>query len=326
MTLSYELPDLAGRSIVVTGTTSGLGLALSGELAAAGARVLMTVRDAERGAVAVEQVRARGSAEAVLLDLADLGSVRAAAADIRERTGDRVDVLINNAAVSLGPHERTRDGFELQIGTNHLGPAALTWLLMPALRAAGSPERPSRVVTTSSLGHRTGGLDLTDLHWERRRYSPTRAYGASKVANLLFAAELDRRLRLAGDPVLSVAAHPGLTSSELLNNALARRNTWRARLLVGPDRFLSQPVATGIRPQLLAATGPVSGGSYLGPTGPFEIRGPAGPARRSATAQDPVLARALWEITASATGVAPDPGGQAGASPAQGAEMPGQDR
>ncbi|GAA3543692.1 SDR family NAD(P)-dependent oxidoreductase [Amycolatopsis ultiminotia] len=304
-------PDLAGRTVVVTGTTSGLGLALSRVLAGAGARVLMTVRDTERGAAAVERVRAgidgEGSAETVLLDLADLASVRAAAADIRARTGDRVDVLINNAAVSLGPPARTRDGFELQIGTNHLGPAALTWLLMPALRAAGSFGRPARVVTTSSLGHRTGGLDLTDLHWQRRRYSTTRAYGASKLANLLFAAELDRRLRRAGDPVLSVAAHPGLTASELLNNALARGRTWRARLLVLPDRYLSQPVADGIAAQLLAATGPVRGGDYLGPTGPFEIRGPAGPARRSATAKDPALARELWQRTATATGVVPDP-------------------
>lgn len=312
MAQSHEpLPDLAGRTIVVTGTTSGLGLALSAALAGAGARVLMTVRDAERGAAAVEQVRAglkgRGSAEAVMLDLADLASVRAAAADVRERTGDRVDVLINNAAVSLGPHDRTRDGFELQIGTNHLGPAALTWLLMPALRAAGDPELPSRVVTTSSLGHRTGGLDLTDPHWDRRRYSPTLAYGASKLANVLFAAELDRLLRLTGDPVLSVAAHPGLTASELLNNSLTRGGTWRARLLVIPDRLLSQPVAAGIAPQLRAATGPVRGGDYVGPTGPFETRGPAGPARRSATARDPELARKLWEFTAAVTGVAPDP-------------------
>lgn len=312
MTQSYEyLPDLTGRTIVVTGTTSGLGLALSGALAGAGARVLMTVRDVERGAAAVERVRAGidgpGSAEAVRLDLADLASIRTAAALIRDRTGDRVDVLVNNAAVSLGPQARTRDGFELQIGTNHLGPAALTWLLMPALRAAGAPERPSRVVTTSSIGHRTGGLDLTDLHWERRRYSPTLAYGASKLAGLLFAAELERRLRSAGDPVLSVAAHPGLTASELLNNALARGRTWRARLLVLPDRILSQPVAAGVEPQLLAATGPVRGGDYLGPTGPFEVRGPAGPARRSAAAQDPVLARRLWDLTAAATGVAPEP-------------------
>ncbi|MEV5713054.1 hypothetical protein AB0L41_04115 [Amycolatopsis mediterranei] len=182
MTVSHEVPDLTGRTIVVTGTTSGLGLALSGALAAAGARVLMTVRDAARG------------------------------------------------------------------------------------------------------------------------------------ANVLFSAELDRRLRLAGDPVLSIAAHPGLTASDLLNNALARGTTWKARLLVLPDRWVAQPVAAGIRPQLLAATGPVRGGAYLGPTGPFEIRGPAGPARRSAAAQDPVLARELWQVTATATGVTPDPGLRSAAS------------
>ncbi|ASO20598.1 NAD(P)-dependent dehydrogenase (short-subunit alcohol dehydrogenase family) [Actinoalloteichus hoggarensis] len=306
------LPDLTDRTIVITGTTSGLGLALSAALAGAGARVLMTVRDADRGAAAVARVRAgldgRGSAEAVLLDLADLASVRTAADDVRERTEDRVDVLINNAAVSLGPREQTRDGFELQIGTNHLGPAALTWLLMPALRAAGRAESPARVVTTSSLGHRTGRLDLADLHWERRRYSPTLAYGASKLANLLFAAELDRRSRRAGDPVLSVAAHPGLTTSELLNNGLARGGGLRARLYVIPDRLLSQPVAVGIRPQLLAAVGRVRGGDYVGPTRLFETRGPAGLARRSAAARDSVLADGLWESTAALTGVTPDPG------------------
>jgi len=307
------LPDLTGRTVVVTGTTSGLGLALSGALTSAGARVLMTVRDLDRGAAALERVRdgskGTGHVETVLLDLADLKSVRAAAADIRDRTDDHVDVLINNAAVSLGPHDRTRDGFELQIGTNHLGPAALTWLLMPAIRAAGTPGRPSRVVTTSSLGHRTGGLDLTDLHWERRRYSPTLAYGASKLANLLFTAELDRRLRQAGDPVLSVAAHPGLTKSELLENALARGGTWRSRLLRLPDRITSQPVSVGILPQLAAAFGPVHGADYLGPTRLFETRGPAGPARRSATAADPVLAGQLWAATAAATNVVPDPAG-----------------
>jgi NAD(P)-dependent dehydrogenase (short-subunit alcohol dehydrogenase family) len=311
-TSPFALPDLTGHTIVVTGTTSGLGLALSVKLAAAGARLLMTVRNAERGATAAEQVRAgirgSGSAETIMLDLADLASVADAAADIRHRTGDRVDVLINNAAVSLGPHQHTRDGFELQIGTNHLGPAALTWLLMPALRAAGSRERPSRVVTTSSLGHRSGGLDLTDLNWQRRRYSPTGAYGASKLANLLFAAELDRRLRQTADPIMSVAAHPGLSQSDLLNNSLARRSTWKARLLVLPDRILSQPVSAGIEPQLLAATGPVRGGDYVGPTGLFEMRGPAGPARRSSKAEDVALARELWQITADLTKVEPDPG------------------
>ncbi|BBG01245.1 MULTISPECIES: SDR family NAD(P)-dependent oxidoreductase [Pseudonocardia] len=302
----YPLPDLAGRTVLVTGTTSGLGLALSGALAGAGARVLMAARDTNRGQLAAE----RAGGELVLLDLADLSSVRSAALEIRERTGDRLDVLVNNAGVAMGPRAETTDGFELQIGTNHLGPAALTWLLMPALRAAGDREQPSRVVTTTSLGHRTGRLDVDDLHWRARRYSPNAAYGASKLANLLFAAELDRRLRLAGDPVLSVAAHPGMTESSLLANSFRRggRGAWKGHVYGLLDRWLVQPVEQGIGPQLAAATGPVHGGDHIGPSGPGEMHGPPGPARRSTAAQDPVLAGRLWHVTAAATGITPDPG------------------
>lgn len=302
----YPLGDLTGRTVLVTGTTSGLGLAASTALARAGARVLMTARDRERGAAAVAQVG--HAAELVLLDLADLASVRAAAAQVRERTGDRLDVLLNNAGVAMGPRRATADGFELQIGTNHLGPAALTWLLMPALRTAGDPDRPSRVVTTTSLGHRSGGLDLTDLHWTRRRYGPNAAYGASKLANLLFAAELDRRLRLAADPVVSVAAHPGMTESSLLSNSFRRGAGALSWWFVPWDRWLTSPVSEGVGPQLAAAAGPVHGGDFLGPSGPFELHGPPGPARRSGAAGDPVLAGRLWHVTASATGVTPDPG------------------
>ncbi|MEJ8277369.1 SDR family NAD(P)-dependent oxidoreductase [Pseudonocardia spirodelae] len=301
----HPVPDQTGRTVVVTGTTSGLGRALAAALARAGARVLMTARDEARGRAAA----AEAGGELVLLDLADLGSVRAAAARIRERTGDTVDVLVNNAGVAMGPRAATADGFELQIGTNHLGPAALTWLLMPALRAAGDAERPSRVVTTSSLGHHGARLDVDDLHRRRRRYSPTAAYGASKLANLLFAAELDRRLRLAGDPVLSVAAHPGMTESSLLANAVRRAGggPW-SRVALAAERLVVQPVADGIAPQLAAATGPVHGGDYLGPTGQGGTRGPAGPARRSAAARDAVLAGRLWQVTAAETGITPDPG------------------
>ncbi|MBP2367180.1 SDR family NAD(P)-dependent oxidoreductase [Pseudonocardia parietis] len=302
----HPLPDLTGRTVLVTGTTSGLGAALSAAFAGAGARVLMTARDTARGQAAAE----RAGGELVLLDLADLASVRTAAAEVRDRTGDRLDILVNNAGVAMGPRAATADGFELQIGTNHLGPAALTWLVMPALRAAGDHEQPSRVVTTSSLGHAMGRLDPTDLYRTRRRYSPNGAYGASKLANLLFTAELDRRLRLAGDPVLSVAAHPGMTESSLLANSFRRggRGAWKGRIYSLPDRWLVQPVEDGTAPQLAAATGPVHGGDYLGPSGPGELRGPAGPARRSAAAQDPVLAGRLWRATAAATGVTPDPG------------------
>ncbi|ALE78053.1 protochlorophyllide oxidoreductase [Pseudonocardia sp. AL041005-10] len=300
------LPDLSGRTVVVTGTTSGLGRALAARFVRAGARVQMTARDEVRGRAAAREA----GGELVLLDLADLASVRAAAAEIRERTGDRVDVLVNNAGVAMGPRAETADGFELQIGTNHLGPAALTWLLLPALRGAGDPECPARVVSTSSLGHRSARLDLEDLHWRRRRYSPLLAYGASKLANLLFASELDRWLRMTGDPVLSVAAHPGMTASSLLANGFRRAGGGglRARALLAAERLVVQPVEDGIAAQWAAATGPVHGGDYLGPSGPAEAHGPAGSARRSAAAQDPVLAGRLWQVTAAATGITPDPG------------------
>ncbi|MET0191598.1 MAG: oxidoreductase [Pseudonocardia sediminis] len=302
------LDELSGRSVLVTGANSGLGLAASAALVRAGARVLMAVRDPERGRAAIDTLPGGpGTAELVTLDLADLTSVRFAAADVRERTGDRLDALLNNAGVAMGPLLHTTDGFELQIGTNHLGPAALTWQLMPALRGAGAPDRPSRVVTTSSLGHRSAALDVDDLGWEHRRYRPTAAYGASKLANLLFAAELDRRLRLSGDPVVSVAAHPGMTESQLLGNGLQRGSTLAAQVFRPTERLLTQPVEDGVAPQLAALASPVHGGDYLGPTGVGEIHGPPGPARRSKPAQDPDLAARLWRVTAHVTGVRPDP-------------------
>jgi NAD(P)-dependent dehydrogenase (short-subunit alcohol dehydrogenase family) len=298
-----DLPDLTGRTVLVTGATSGLGEASVRALARTGARVLMTARDTARGrAVAPDGV------EVVELDLADLSSVRKAAAEVRERTGDTLDVLMNNAGVMGTPYLRTVDGFELQIGTNHLGHAALTWLLMPALRAAGTTDRPSRVVVLASLAHRGGSLDLDDLNWERRAYRPDRAYSASKLADLLFAAELDRRLRAAGDPVISVAAHPGLTNTQLLGNSLRRRGRL-AGMLAGPFNALTtQSVERGVLPQLNAgfADG-VRGGDYIGPGGPAETRGFPAPARRSATAQDPGIARSLWAVTADLTSVRPDP-------------------
>lgn len=300
------LPDLSGRTVLVTGATSGLGLASAVAFAGAGARVLMTARDPERGRAALERVS--GQAELVDLDLADLGSVRDAAADVRKRTGDRLHVLMNNAGVMATPRGSTVDRFELQIGTNHLGPAALTWLLMPALRGAGAADDPARVVTVSSIAHNRGGLDPDDLNFERRRYSPAAGYGASKLANLLFTAELDRRLRAAGDPVISVAAHPGSTQSELLGNSLRQRSALLGRLARPINAVVTQPVRTGVLPQLAAATSPqVRGGDYIGPRGPFEVAGRPGPARRSGAARDADLARRLWDATAAATGVEPDP-------------------
>ena len=300
------MPDQSGRTVLVTGATSGLGLASATALARAGARVLLTARDPARGRRALERVRRAGpDAELVELDLADLESVRRAAADVRERTGDALHVLMNNAGVMGVPLGATLDGFETQIGTDHLGPAALTWLLMPALRGAG----PARVVTVSSLAHRGPGLDVDDLNFARRPYHPARAYAAAKLANLLFTAELDRRLRAAGERVLSVAAHPGLTDTQLLANSLAQRGG-RPLAALGDavNKVVTQPVRTGVLPQLYAATADgVRGGDYIGPGRFGETRGHPAPARRSAAARDVELAARLWTATAEATGVAPDP-------------------
>lgn len=312
-----DMPDQTGRTVLVTGATSGLGLHSAAALAAAGARVLLTARNPERGRAAVAHVQhASGhGAELVDLDLADLDSVRRAAADVRERTGDALHVLMNNAGVMGTPPRMTVDGFELQIGTNHLGHAALTWLLMPALRGA-TAERPSaprsaraaRVVTLSSLAHRGGGLDVDDLNFERRAYVAGRAYSQSKLANLVFAAELDRRLRSSGADVISVAAHPGLTDTELLANSVRQRSPLLAMFSIPLNKVFTQNVRTGMLPQLYAATAPdVDGGDYVGPGGIGELIGHPAPARRSAAARDEALARRLWDVTAEATGVVPDP-------------------
>ncbi|SDH13914.1 SDR family NAD(P)-dependent oxidoreductase [Pseudonocardia oroxyli] len=271
-----DVPDLTGRTVLVTGATSGLGRATAEILAARGARVLATGRDVSRLPAGVEPVE---------LDLADQASVRAAAAAIR----DPIDVLVNNAGVMGTPPTYTVDGFELQIATNHLGPAALTWLLLPQV---------TRVVTVSSLAHRGGGLDPDDLHFRRRPYRASVAYAQSKLANLLFTAELARH------GVFAVAAHPGLADTALHANSLRRRGL--GGLARPVNAVLCQRVERGVLPQLYAAVGPVAPGDYVGPRGLGETRGYPGPARRSAAAQDPALARRLWDATVAETGVTPD--------------------
>lgn len=298
-----EIGDQSGRTVLVTGATSGLGLASATALGTAGARVLLGVRDPVRGAEALLQVP---NGELVALDLADLDSVRRAAAEVRALTGDALHVLMNNAGVMGTPPGITVDGFETQIGTNHLGHAALTWLLMPALRGAGR----ARVVTVSSLAHRGPGLDVDDLHFARRPYLAARAYSQSKLANLLFALELDRRLRAAGDDVISVAAHPGLTDTALLSTSVrARSGAWLVLPLARVvNAVVTQRVERGMLPQLYAAVSPqVSGGDYVGPGGPGESRGYPAPARLGTAARDVALAARLWEVTATETGVTPDP-------------------
>src|SRR5688572_27093062 len=231
-----DLPSQAGRTVVITGATSGIGQAAAAELARAGARVVLAVRNTERG----ERLAADlpGGAEARPLDLTDLASVRAFA----QAWEDPIDVLINNAGVMAVPEGRTKDGFETQIGTNHLGHFALTGLLLGHVR--------DRVVQIASGAHRMGKIDLEDLNWERRRYSRWPAYGQSKLANLLFVHELQRRLAAAGSPVRAVAAHPGIAATELQGRT---GNPILHRLLALGNLF-SQSGEQGAWPTLFAAT------------------------------------------------------------------------
>lgn len=291
-----DIVDQTGRTVVITGANSGLGLRAATVLAGRGARVIMACRNVERSA----PVAASVGAELVSLDLTDLSSVAAAAEDIRERTGDHVDVLINNGGITLPPFRRTVDGFESVFGTNHLGHAALTWQLMPALR--------ERVVTVASIAHRLKGLDLDDPNFERRPYRMNQAYSQSKAANLIFAIELDRRLRAVGSPVRSIAAHPGMTNTDLFPNAMRSRG----KLLVAASRALNamitQSVERGTVPVLFAAAAEeAAGGGYYGPSGPFELAGGVAEARKSKTAADASTGKALWELSARLTGVTPNP-------------------
>lgn len=311
-----DIPQQAGRTALITGANSGIGLRVAQVLAERGARVLLACRSADRGATAVRSVNdaalAAGvdaTAELVVLDLADLRSVRAAAEQVRAATGDELDLLVNNAGVMMTPHRTTVDGFELQLGTNHLGHAALTWLLMPALRA-----RPAaRVVTLSSTAARAGRIRTADLNFEHRTYQPMAAYGQAKLANLMFAQELDRRARSAGMDLVSVAAHPGYTATKLVSNmAGSRGNSPLATAIeffgeLG-SRYVAQSVDQGSLPTLYAATSPnVRGGEYFGPDGMFEVRGWPARARPPKAAEDTDVAARLWEATAHLTGVTPDP-------------------
>ncbi len=301
-----DVADQAGRTVLVTGANSGLGLQTALVLAERGATVLMACRDQQRGRAVVERVRARsGGADATLiqLDLADLTSVRKAADEVRAITGDRLDVLVNNAGVMASPPRLTADGFELQIGTNHLGHAALTWLLAPALVPG------ARVVTVSSLAHRGGGLDVDDLNFERRRYGPVAAYSASKLANLLFTFELDRRARGLGRNLFAVAAHPGLTYTELASTTTRMHLPAPfVQVVRWGNKLISQSVAAGALPQLYAATAAdVRSGEYFGPSRLGQTRGAPGRVAASAAARNEHTAGLLWERTAELTGVTPDP-------------------
>ncbi len=272
--------------MIVTGANSGLGRATTKALAGAGARVVMGVRDLDRGHAVAASIA--GKTEVRELDLADLASVRRFA----EGWSEPVDVLINNAGVMAVPNGKTKDGFEMQFGTNHLGHFALTNLLLPQIT--------DRVVTVSSTAHRMGKIDLEDLNWESRPYKPWGAYGQSKLANLLFTLELQRRLHTDGLALRAMAAHPGLSATNLQSRPggkLARGVSTIASKVIGQNEDM------GALPQLFAATQDLPGASYVGPDGFAEQRGHPTLVSRSAAASDVAMAEKLWAASESLTKV-----------------------
>ncbi len=284
---SSSLPDQTGRTVIVTGANSGIGRAAAQALAGAGARVVLAVRSTDKGDAAAATID--GDAEVRRLDLASLDSIHEFAAGW---DGD-IDLLINNAGVMAPPLTRTADGFELQFGTNHLGHFALTNLLLDRITR--------RVVTVSSTGHRIGSIDFDDPNWERRSYVAWRAYGQSKLANLLFTAELQRRLDDAGSPVLATAAHPGYAATNLQFHS--ERRVLDLLGAIG-NRLIAQDEHGGALPTLYAATADIPGDSFAGPGGFMEQRGPAKLVGRSGAARDEDAARRLWELSERLTGVA----------------------
>jgi len=276
------MPDLSGRTAIVTGATSGLGTETARGLAGAGARVVFAVRDPEKGRMVAEGIE--GETEVMTLDLADLASVRAFAEGV---TFD-VDLLINNAGIMAVPEGRTADGFESQFGTNHLGHFELTRLLLPRVR--------DRVVTVSSDLARRGEIDLDDLNWETRPYRRWGAYSQSKLANLLFTAELQRRLDADASPVRALAAHPGAARTELQSTGHRLQDLAMKSLM-----FIAPDAERGALPTLFAAVSDLPGGSYVGPDGRMGTRRSPKVVEPPPDANDPGLARALWERSVELT-------------------------
>jgi NAD(P)-dependent dehydrogenase (short-subunit alcohol dehydrogenase family) len=282
-----RIPNLAGQTVIVTGANSGIGLEAARVFAAKGAHVVLAVRDEARGRDAAAGID--GSTEVRALDLADLGSVRAFA----DGWTGAIDILVNNAGVMVPPFGHTRDGFELQFGINHLGHFVLTNLLLPHITG--------RVVTVASSAHRSGTIDFDDLNWATRRYgSGGGGYEQSKLANLLFTLELQRRLAAAGSVVIATAAHPGMTATNLMSSSESPVMTLLAKVAV---RLFAQDAVMGATPTLFAATADVPGGSYAGPSTRREMAGPPVLVGRSAQAADPVVAARLWTASEELTGV-----------------------
>ena len=281
---SERLPSFEGRTVIVTGATSGLGRVVATQLGAKGARVVLAVRNVAAGKEVAATIGC--SAEVRALDLADLSSVR----HFADEWEGEIDVLINNAGIMMVPKRLTTDGYESQFATNHLGHFALTNLLLPHIT--------NRVVTVASTAHRWGGFDLDDLNWERRDYQTERAYGQSKISNLLFTLELQRRLE--GTGLRAYAAHPGYAATNLQSHT---GNPVKHALMAIGNRVIAQSAEAGALPTLYAASQDLPSGSYVGPDGFGEYRGSPTLVGRSAVASDPELARKLWTESERLTGV-----------------------
>ena len=277
-----DLPSFAGRTVIITGANSGLGAVTARELARNGAKIIMAVRNTGKGEAAAREIT--GEVEVRALDLQDLSSVRQFADGV-----DTADILINNAGVMAVPYAETADGFESQIGTNHLGHFALTNLLLPKLT--------DRVVAVSSMAHWAGRISLDDLNWKTRRYRPWLAYSQSKLANLLFTSELQRRLDAAGSPLRALAAHPGYSHTNL-QGATGRQLS--DTLMSAATRVFATDADFGARQTLYAASQDLPGDTFIGPR--FGNLGRTQPVGRSRAARDAATATALWELSEQLTG------------------------
>lgn len=293
-----DVPDLSGTTIMVTGANTGIGFETANVAAERGARVLLACRSEEKATEAIDRIHEHvGDADVsfVPLDQGDLASVAEAAAMVSSEA--RLDVLVNNAGIMVPPYQMTEDGFESQFGVNHLGTFALTALLLPKL----AEHQDGRVVVTSSIAHRGSAIFFDDLD-ASAGYDPRARYGQSKLANLLFTFELDRRLRAVDSTTIAVACHPGIATTEL-----GRHMPGPVRLaipLIGP--FFNSP-AEGAWPTLMAATDPtIEGGDYVGPRRRGETSGPAVKVGSTSTARDQDLARQLWDVSVELTGIDPD--------------------
>ena len=297
-----SMPDQGGKTAVVTGANSGLGYQISKALAKKGARVIMACRDTNKGREALELILSEHPAqvpEVMKLDLADLTSVKSFASELRSRM-DKLDLLINNAGLMAIPYNRTKDGFEMQFGVNHLGHFALTAALWPLIRQTSA----SRIITVSSAAHHIGKIRTWDIHWEQS-YKRWGAYGMSKLSNLLFTKELSERITRSGIEVIAAAAHPGYASTELqAKGARMEGARWKARFFNMANGLFAQSAEMGALPVLYAATAEgVDQGSYFGPGGFLRMTGWPAPDTPNRRKLNNGMAKNLWEISEQLTGV-----------------------